>query len=60
MNRTAEAGLEKSIDAIEKLIKELIKADDNLQKSYELLLSVPGVGNITAIYRSGEPFDSMY
>lgn len=43
-------GLEKSIETIEKLIKELIKEDDALQKSYDLLLSVPGIGNMTAIY----------
>jgi len=48
--KTAIEGLGKSIIAIEKLIKELIKSDDSLQKSYDLLLSVPGIGNITAIY----------
>lgn len=48
--KTAIEGLTKSINAIEKLIKELIKSDDTLQKSYDLLLSVPGIGNITAIY----------
>ena len=48
--KTAIEGLIKSIDAIEKLIKKLISDDDSLQKSYELLLSVPGIGNITAVY----------
>jgi transposase len=48
--KTAIEGLKKSIVAIEKLIKELIESDKNLQKSYDLLLSVPGIGNITAIY----------
>lgn len=48
--KTAIEGLTKSIIAIEKLTKELIESDDNLQKSYDLLLSVPGIGNITAIY----------
>jgi transposase len=48
--KTAIEGLEKSIIAIEKLIKELIKSDDTLQKSYDLLQSVPGIGNITAVY----------
>jgi len=43
-------GLKKSIAAIEKLIKELVESDDALQKSYDLLLSVPGIGHITAIY----------
>ncbi len=48
--KTAIEGLKKSIIAIEKLIKDLIESDDVLQKSYDLLLSVPGIGNITAIY----------
>jgi transposase len=48
--KTAIEGLEKSIIAIEKLISKLIESDANLQKSYDLLLSVPGIGNITAIY----------
>ena len=48
--KTAIEGLEKSIEAIEKLIKELIKSDDSLQKSYDLLLTIPGIGNITAVY----------
>jgi len=48
--KTAIKGLEKSIDAIEKLMKKLISDDHTLQKSYDLLLSVPGIGNITAIY----------
>lgn len=48
--KTAIEGLGKSIDAIEKLIKKLIESDDPLQKSYDLILSVPGIGNITAIY----------
>jgi len=48
--KTAIEGLKKSIDAIEKLIKELIKTDDCLQNNYDLLLSVPGIGHITAVY----------
>jgi transposase len=48
--KTAIEGLKKSIEAIGKLIKELIESDNNLQKSYDLLLSVLGIGNITAIY----------
>ena len=43
-------GLEKSIDAIEKLIKELIRSDNSLQKNHDLLLTIPGIGNITAVY----------
>lgn len=48
--KTAIKGLEKSIKSVEKLIKKLISDQDSLQKSYDLLLSIPGIGNITAIY----------
>ena len=48
--KTAIDGLKKSIIAIERLIKKLISEEDSLQKSYDLLLSIPGIGNITAIY----------
>ena len=48
--KTAIEGLEKSIVTIEKLIKVLIKSDSTLQTSYTLLLSIPGIGDITAIY----------
>jgi len=48
--KTAIEGLEKSIKFVEKLIKKLISDQDSLQKSYDLLLSIPGIGNITAIY----------
>lgn len=48
--KTAIDGLKKSIIAIERLIKKLISEEDSLQKSYNLLLSIPGIGNITAIY----------
>ena len=48
--KTAVNGLKESIESIEKLMKKLIKSDDCLQKSYDLLLSVPGIGYITAIY----------
>jgi len=48
--KTAIEGLEKSIKSVEKLIKKLISDQDSLQKSYNLLLSIPGIGNITAIY----------
>ena len=48
--KTAIDGLSKSIIAIEKLIKKLISEEHSLQKSYDLLLSIPGIGNITAIY----------
>jgi transposase len=48
--KAAIEGLEKSIDTIEKLIKALIKSDNTLQTRYTLLLSIQGIGDITAIY----------
>ena len=48
--KTAIDGLKKSINAIENLMKELFKSDDCLQKSYDLLVSIPGIGHITAVY----------
>jgi hypothetical protein len=48
--RTADAGLKKLIEAIEKLVEKLIKSDNCSQKSYDLLLSAPGIGYITASY----------
>lgn len=48
--KAAIEGLKEAIDAIEKLIKELIKSDDCFQNSHDLLLSIPDIGYITAIY----------
>lgn len=48
--KTAVEGLIDSITAIEKLIKKIIKADESLRKNYELLMTIPGIGNVTATY----------
>lgn len=48
--KTVIEGLEKSIDTVEKLIKALIKSDNTLQTSYNLLLAIPSIGDSTAIY----------
>lgn len=48
--QSAIEGVKKSIKGIEKLIKKLIYSDDSLAKNYELLLSIPGIGSITAVY----------
>ena len=42
-------GIEKSLKQIEKQLDEMVKQDENLSKSYKLLVSVPGVGKVTAI-----------
>jgi len=48
--RPAIKGLEASINKIEEKIKALIKASQALNTTYHLLLSVPGVGHVTAVY----------
>jgi len=49
-HKTAIDGIEKSIEQIEKLIKDLIAADEKINRNYELIKSIPGIGSITAIY----------
>lgn len=48
--KTAIEGLKKSILAIEAMIKKIIMADESLKKNYNLLLTIPGIGNVTAVY----------
>lgn len=48
--RPAIKGLETSIKAVEAAIKELIKGHEAMHATYHLLLSVPGVGHVTAVY----------
>lgn len=48
--KTAIEGLRKSIKALEVEIKAILKANEDLSKNYRLLLSVPGIGHITAVY----------
>ena len=40
--------IDKQIAAIEKKLKELRRADLNVQERYEILVSIPGVGDVTA------------
>ena len=49
-HKAALNGLEKSIKIIEEQTKKIIKEDVNIKTNYDLLISVPGIGNITAIY----------
>lgn len=43
-------GLQKSITEIEKQITIVIKSDSSINTNYKLLLSVPGIGPVTATY----------
>ena len=49
-HKAAMNGLEKSIKLIEERIQEIITEDENIHNNYKLLMSVPGIGKITAIY----------
>lgn len=48
--RAAIQGIEKSIEEIEAQIKKLIRNNEAMHKNYQLLLSVPGIGHVTAVY----------
>ena len=48
--KMAITGLQKSIDEIEKQITLSIKSDESINNNYNLLLSVPGIGPVTATY----------
>ena len=43
-------GLQKSISEIEKSIALLVKSDPSIWANYDLLISVPGIGHVTAVY----------
>jgi transposase len=48
--KMAITGLQKSITEIEKQITFVIKSDSSINTNYKLLLSVPGIGPVTATY----------
>lgn len=48
--KMAITGLQKSIDEIEKRITVIIKSDQSIFDNYNFLLSVPGIGPVTATY----------
>ena len=50
LNEAAIDGLKKSISLIEKAIAKIIKEDDQFQQNFNLLLTVPGIGKITAAF----------
>lgn len=49
-HRQAIKGLEASILEIETEIQKKIKTDETIQKNYNLLTSVPGIGHFTSVY----------
>lgn len=48
--KMAITGLQKSVDEIEKQIAVIIQSDESINNNYKLLISVPGIGPVTAIY----------
>lgn len=49
-HKTALEGIGESIKIIEKQIHEMIQQDAAIKNNYDLLLSVPGIGHLTAVY----------
>jgi transposase len=49
-HKYALQGLKKSVVVLEKEITKRIQEDKQLKANYELLLTVPGIGHLTAVY----------
>jgi transposase len=43
-------GLKQSLKQIEQKIKDILKRDDAVYKTYKLLNTIPGIGHVTAVY----------
>jgi len=50
INQSLTNAIKKNITKIEKRIKEIIKSNEDLNKQYTLIKSVPGVGEQTSLY----------
>lgn len=50
LNEAAIEGLKKSIKLIEKAIAEIIKENEGFNNNFKLLITVPGIGEITASF----------
>jgi len=50
INKAAIDGLKKSIKLIEAEMRKMVKADPEVLANYTLMISVPGIGEITAIF----------
>lgn len=50
VHKSALSGMKKSLMLIEEQIKKVVGQNAAIKKNYDLLLTVPGVGRITAIY----------
>jgi transposase len=48
-HKSALDGMQKSLDLIDKEIKKIVAQNESIKHSYKLLISVPGIGPVTAI-----------
>jgi transposase len=49
-HKAALEGIRTSLKEVEKQITQMIQQDAAIEKNYELLRSVPGIGHLTAVY----------
>lgn len=49
-HKAALEGIKQSFKTIEQQIKQVIKENQAIEKNYKLLISVPGIGHLTAVY----------
>ena len=49
-HKAALDGIKESMKIVEKQIREMIRQDAAIKNNYDLLLSVPGIGHLTAVY----------
>lgn len=49
-HKTAIEGIKQSIKYVEKQIQQIIKENQAIETNYKLLMSVPGIGHLTAVY----------
>jgi transposase len=50
VHKAALEGIVESIKIVEKQIHQMIQQDESIRNNYELLISVPGIGHLTAVY----------
>lgn len=49
-HKAAIDGIQKSIKIVEEKIKQIITNDQSIKNNYNLLVTVPGIGHLTAVY----------
>ena len=49
-HKAALEGIKESIKIVEKQINQMVQEDSAIKNNYDLLISVPGIGHLTAVY----------